>query len=442
MTVTATRGTSEAEKQLSEQFESGRANLPGNDAVAALRAERFQAFAGMGLPTRRIESWHYTDLRTAMRSAFALAAPADAQAIAAAKKALAELPDARNRIVLVDGFYQAALSEIADANVTVRGLAEALVTADRGLVEDMSPAHASGDPALDLNAALMNGGVVVDIRAKTSAEAPVEIVSIASRQVDAAVFSRNLVRAGKDCAVAIVERHISIGQAGLQANNALVIAAEPGSSVSHAFIDDSAGAGLARVNSLIVTIGAQARLSCFALHDGGGFARRQGFVRFAGAHAALELSGLSLVRGKDHIDTTLVVNHDCPDCVSKEFFKQIVDGAGTGVFQGKVRVAPEAQKTDGAMKSQTILLGDDSAMYNKPELEIFADDVACSHGATCGSLDANQLFYAMARGLPRSDAEGLLLEAFGADAIEHVEDENLREELAGRLRAWLGKRTA
>jgi Fe-S cluster assembly protein SufD len=327
--------------------------------------------------------------------------------------------------------------------VIVTALEDALASADAGLVRDLTgDGCGAGDAILDLNAALMAGGVVIDIPAEAKIDAPVEIVSIATRASDAAIFARSLVRAGQGATATIVERHVHSGDAALQANNSLVIRTGDNADVAHVWIAEGQGDQQLHVHSLLATIGEKAHFSSFGLLDTGAFVRRQIFARFDGADASLDLSGLALVRNKDHMDTTLVVEHVPPDCRSSEYFKQIVDGAGTGVFQGRISVAREAQKTDGAMKSQTILVSDDAAMYNKPELEIFADDVACGHGATCGSLDPQQLFYAMARGLPRPQAEALLLEAFGADAIERFAHEQLREELTERLRSWLIGRTA
>ena len=176
------------------------------------------------------------------------------------------------------------------------------------------------------------------------------------------------------------------------------------------------------VSTLVARLGERARLTSFALVTGAGLLRRQGFLRFEGVHAKASLAGVSLLRGRQHADTTLVVHHVAPHCESREFFRHILDGEATGVFQGKVVVAPGAQKTDGVMKSQAILLSEDATMNNKPELEIFADDVVCGHGATCGELDADQVFYVQSRGLPRPEAEALLLEAFAAAAIDRVDE--------------------
>ena len=148
-----------------------------------------------------------------------------------------------------------------------------------------------------------------------------------------------------------------------------------------------------------------------------------------GKGAKIALGGLSLLDGARHADTTLLVDHAAPHGRSREFYKHIVADEATGVYQGKVVVRPGAQKTDGAMKSQAILLSPHAVMNNKPELEIFADDVVCGHGATVGALDPEQMFYLQARGLPKAEAEAMLLEAFGADAIARVEDEDLAELL-------------
>ncbi|HLW92896.1 MAG TPA: SufD family Fe-S cluster assembly protein, partial [Roseiarcus sp.] len=145
--------------------------------------------------------------------------------------------------------------------------------------------------------------------------------------------------------------------------------------------------------------------------------------------------------GKRHADTTLTVNHAAPRGESREFYKHIVADEATGVYQGKVIVEPGAQKTDGGMKSQAILLSPAAIMNNKPELEIFADDVICGHGATVGALDPDQLFYLRARGIPEKEAEAMLLEAFGFEAIERVGDEHLREALRDKARGWLAARS-
>ena len=147
-----------------------------------------------------------------------------------------------------------------------------------------------------------------------------------------------------------------------------------------------------------------------------------------------------MIKGEQHADTTLVVDHAVPACNSRELFRTIIDDEATGVFQGKIIVRPKAQKSDGRMMSAAVLLSEAGTMNNKPELEIFADDVQCAHGATCGALDDDLLFYLMARGLPRSEAEALMVQAFLGEAMELVEHEQLREALNGIAEEWLRAR--
>ncbi len=192
----------------------------------------------------------------------------------------------------------------------------------------------------------------------------------------------------------------------------------------------------------VAKLGAEAVFANFALIAGPRLARRQIDASHASDGAKIALSGLSLIEGAGHADTTLTVRHSAPHGQSREFFRHIVADEGVGVYQGKVIVDQYAQKTDGGMKSQALLLSPTAQMNNKPELEIFADDVVCGHGATVGALDPNQIFYLEARGIPHKEAEAMLLEAFGVEAIERVADAAIGDVLREALATWLKRRTA
>ncbi len=189
------------------------------------------------------------------------------------------------------------------------------------------------------------------------------------------------------------------------------------------------------LSTLTAAIAAHASFSSFNCHWGGGFVRHQPFLRYAGENAFAAVRGVSLLNGRQHADTTLTVDHAVPHGTSRELFRSVIDGEATGTFQGKIIVRQDAQKTDGQMASNALLLSDDATMNNKPELEIFADDVVCAHGATCGALNDDQLFYLMARGLPKAEAEALLIEAFCGEAIDEVKGEAVQDMLrAARCR--------
>jgi len=444
MTGTAIRKKTAAEDALARAFARDSAALAGGAETQKLRKDGFGAFERLGVPTRRNEAWHYSDLRAAIGDGLPFASAPDAQALAAVRKALTPVGAHAIRIVLVDGYYCDELSALpGDGNITVRSLDDALGAPPPGFVHTLAgSAIAQGDAMVALNAAFMRGGVVIDVEPGYVAAAPVEIIFATAPGAPRSIVTRSLIRAGAKSKVSILEHYLPLCSGTVHSNEALVVRVGDGARIDHAALFERAGNNQVAVRSLLTQLRDDAQFASHALVEGGGFLRQQIFALFEARNALLSLCGASLLRGSDHADTTLVADHAQPDNTSREFFKHIVDGQGTGVFQGKVIVAPDAQKTDGVMKSQTILLGERSAMYNKPELEIFADDVTCGHGATVGALDANQLFYAMSRGLPRAEAEGLLLEGFAAEAFEGMADDALRQVLTDRIRHWLAQRSA
>ncbi len=422
MTVHALQTRTAAETALAEQFaaEPGGAASPDREAA-------FRLFAARGLPTRRDEAWHYTDLRSLYAIAAPLAPAPDAGAISAAREILAGRALAGAvTFALVDGRYAPELSDAPPAGVTVSPVAGA-----------DGPPGPEGDAVLALNGALAQGGCVVRIAAGAQPAARIAIVHLRSAGAAASVHTRVGINLGAGARARVVERFLG-ARAGDQRDTATFIELGEGARLDHVgIIEDSAGLHL---ESQVARLGEAAELAAFALVAGGALVRRQIFATLAGRRASLALAGLSLLDGRRHADTTLVVDHAAPLGQSREFYKHIVADEATGIYQGKVVVRPGAQKTDGGMKSQAILLSPTAIMNNKPELEIFADDVVCGHGATVGALDPEQLFYLGARGLPAAEAEAMLLEAFGADAIARVADEECAEALREIMRGWLAAR--
>jgi len=419
MTAAPAIARTAAELGLAEQFRAA----PGAAASPA-RAAAFRRFESAGLPTRRVESWHYTDLRAALAKAAPPAAPPDEAAIAAARGRLAKLPRlAQTRLVLVNGVFIAALSDRPPAGVA---LAQ----------PPALPAIFPDDPMLALNLALAQGGVAATVAAGAKPPA-IEIVHCFAGEGPRAVYSRLAIDVGADASAAFVERFVGAGPETQRHASASIDVAAGGALTHVAAIEDEPGL---HVESEVVRLSERAALDAFGFVAGGALVRRQIFARLVGKEARIGLAGLGLLDGSRHADTTLEVVHAAPHGVSREFYRHIVADVATGVFQGKVIVQPGAQKTDGAMKSQAILLSPEAAMNAKPELEIFADDVVCGHGATIGALDPEQLFYLQARGLPQAEAEAMLLEAFGAEAIGRVADADLAEALLTLTRDWLARR--
>lgn len=427
-----------AEQQLVEQFANVKAELPGAPSVRRLREAAFAGFEAKGLPNRRLESWRYTDLRGLLREAKPLARPAADSAAARARLAELNLPGVR--LVLVDGNFAPALSTLAElpAGIVIQPLTEALVSARSDLPRILTgPVVAEGDAGLMLNTALMRDGVFIEIADGVDLAEPIAIVSLSSGEAEAAFFHRSVVLVGAHAKATIVEISESLGMKAAQINGALIFETGDGSEVQHLRLVTRQAEQSVQVLSLLATVGAQAKFDSFALACDAATLRQQHFVRYAGEHSEIGLRGVNLIDGTEHTDVTLVMDHAVPHGTSRELFKTIIGGEGTGVFQGKVIVRQYAQKTDGGMKSNTLLLNDGATMFNKPELEIFADDVVCGHGATVAQMDADQLFYLMARGLPRQQAEALVLQAFAGEAVEFVQDETLRELVMAEIERWL-----
>lgn len=430
-----------AEQALSAQFSAAKAELPGALPVRKLREDAFAGFEAKGLPHRRLESWRYTDLRGLLREAKPLAAKAVVTPAIEAR--LAELAVEGVRLVLIDGTFSADLSTL-DAlpdGVAIQSLAEALVSGRDDLARLLAgPDVAQSDTGLMLNTALMRDGVFIEIAEGTEVSQPIAIVSLASGEDERAIFHRSVVVAGKGVKATIVEIGESVGPEASQINGAIVFQTGDDSDVQHLRMITKHVPATVQVLSLLATIGANAKFESVALVCDAATLRQQYFVEYAGEHSEIGLRGVNLLGGTEHSDVTLVMDHAVPHGTSRELFKTIIGGEATGVFQGKVIVRKYAQKTDGGMKSNTLLLNDGATMFNKPELEIFADDVVCGHGATVAQMDGEQLFYLMARGLPRPQAEALVLQAFAGEAVEFVQDEALRALVMGRIEAWLGKR--
>jgi Fe-S cluster assembly protein SufD len=211
-------------------------------------------------------------------------------------------------------------------------------------------------------------------------------------------------------------------------------------SVRHVRLNAEGSHALA-LSTLTAKLGAHVSFDTLNVVTGSAVSRHQVFLTCAGEHSNVNINGATMLKARQHADTTLLVDHAVPHCNSRELFKTGIDGDATGVFQGKIIVPHHAQKTDGRMMSAALLLEEGGSMNNKPELEIFADDVQCAHGATCGQLDEDLLFYLMARGLPKKEAESLLVQAFLGEALEFVENEAAREALVGTVEGWLRARS-
>ncbi len=435
-----------AEQAFTENFEAVAGKLPGGAAVDEVRRQAIGVFAAAGLPHRRIEEWKYTDLRSLLKQALAPAVrdetPVKSAAVKAALGPLAAI-DA-HAAVFVNGSYRADLSRIeGSADFELRPLGEALAKAPHKVGESLARLGREPDAVLALNTAFMTDGAVVRIRDGVVLYKPLLLISARTGRESAAVTTRHVVSVGRDARASIVEVSVALGGAGsdAQANAATEIVVGDGAVVTHAKVTLD-GAQATHLSSWIASLGAKSHYRGFQLTANTGLARNQIFLTFGGEGAKLDLSGVFLGRGTDHIDTTLVVDHAVPHCESRELFKGVLADRARGVFQGKIVVRPDAQKTDGKQMAQVLMLSPDAEFDSKPELEIFADDVVCGHGSTAAEIDSDLVFYCRSRGIPEADAKALLIQSFVGEAVEQVQDEAVREALRAIAQGWLEAKAA
>lgn len=423
-------------RAVSDLFASAESRLPGSPSVIATRREAFETYERLGLPHRRIEEWKYTDLRALVGEVLPLAAAPDAAALKRAADAVkAHAIAGARKLVLVDGVFVADLSDVKAlaAEADFKTLRETLEK-EAGLLKT-----ASTDAVIALNAAMATDGVVLSIADGAQLSAPIQIIHIATA-ASASAFTRSQVAIGKGARATIVESFVAAGAQAYQVNDAVLLTVGDDTDVAHIRLMDDAPDAL-NVTSHFVTVGANVKLNFFNMTTGAAVSRLQGFITLAGEGSELSANGVNLLQKTEHGDTTLVVDHAVPNCVSREVFRAVIDDRAHSVFQGRIIVRPDAQKTDGKMMTRALLLSDEAEADNKPELEIFADDVSCGHGATAGALDESLLFYLKARGLPEKQAQALLIQAFVGEAIEQIADDVLREHVIGIAERWLERRS-
>lgn len=421
-----------AEQGLAADFAARARDLPGSAAIGRLREEAMAAFERSGLPHRRIEAWKYTDLRAAVK-AFAPIATTDDVEVSTAEldAALGRLAtiDA-DRMVFVNGRHRPNLST-AKPQVHLFTLGEVLQTG--GSLAGLSDSEAM----VALNGALASDGAVIDIHDGTTLAKPILIVMVAAGPMAQLNSLRHVIKLGAGATATVIEAHVVLaGAQASQSNAVLEVAVADAASLTHIMVSLE-GSAATRIETVVATLGAGANLKSFQLTVGCGLARNQTFARFAGEKGKLDISGLMLGRGREHIDTTLVIDHAVPGCESRELFKAVLDDAARAVFQGKVIVRPNAQKTDGKQMAKALMLSEACEFDSKPELEIYADDVVCGHGATVAEIDPGMMFYLRSRGIPKDEARAMLIESFAGEALEKIEDAAIRDVLSEIVRNWL-----
>lgn len=424
MTVSVTDGAA----GFLARYEGLKDLLPGarRPWLNTLRADAAAHFATSGLPTRRVEAWKYTDLAPIAQASFA----EPLTAVDSAVKLAPALAGAR--AVFVDGRFRADLSTLAGLGFSLRSLALHLGETEGRLGALARPAT---EPFAALNTMLFEDGLLVDVPDGVDGGV-LELQSVATPSERPFAFHpRHLIRLGRGAKLAILERAQASGAARYLHNPIFEIEIAEGASLTHGRIQQEA-AGAFHLSTIYATVAAGGTYDNFTVAAGALLARNEIHAALIGPGATCHMNGAQLVGDGQTADTTTSLDHAAPGCASRQTYKTVLTGRSRGVFQGKILVRRPAQKTDGYQMNQALLLSDDAEMDSKPQLEIYADDVKCSHGATVGALDPDQLFYLRARGIPAMRARAILVEAFLHEAVETVSNETLRAALLQAVDGW------
>lgn len=403
--------------------------------VRALRETGAESFARTGLPTPAWEGWQYTNLRALKAGDFHY--HAEPVKFDAAKIPAPLLPDA-HRVVLVNGQFQKNLSALPP-HVTVMSLMEAAEQKLPGLEEHVVRVGELGTmPLTALNAAYLRDGFVLSVAEGREIEQPVEVLFFNAGK-NAAIYPRALYSLGRNSALTLLERHA--GEGAYLANACITVALVADSRLKHyRFMEESQEAF--HFSQTTVRQQKSSSFEGFSIATGGHLARQEYRLLLIDAAISSNIGGAYLMTGRQNHDFTILADHFEPGGKSAQHFKGVLDAQARTVFQGKIHVRRSAQKTDGYQSHHALLLSAEAEASAKPELEIYADDVRCSHGATAGQLDAGALFYMRSRGIPEAEARALLVESFLAGALEQISFAPVRALCHERISAWLAGRRA
>ena len=427
-----------------DAFEAVRRTAPAPDAVTDLRRRAFERFTALGVPTTRLEAWRFTNVAPIANTAFTLAEPAERE-VAKADAAPHALPGVGAGLTFINGRYVAPASDVSalPAGVEVLSLADVLAS-DAGDTRAAVEAHVASGAGIEnegftaLNTALLHDGAVVRVPANTVVEQPIQLLFVTSPPSGGGpvmTHPRVLIVVGENAQVRVVESYGG-GESPYLTNTVTEVIAGPSAVVDHYKLVRESLAGY-HIGSMHVRLGRAANFSSHAVTLGGAIVRNDAQALLDGEGVVCTLNGLYLANGRRLVDNHTTIRHAKPHCSSHELYKGILDGQARAVFNGKIIVAIDAQKTDAKQTNKALLLSEDAQINTKPELEIFADDVKCTHGATVGQLDKDALFYLRARGLGLEQARSVLIHAFAADLLNHIAIAPIREQLEDLLLAQL-----
>ena len=401
-----------------------------NSDVHEIRSKAFQNFEKLGFPSKKIEAWKYTSLNAVLREDYCLFPN---------KKKTVTLPQVKDhfihdidtyKVVFVDGKYSSFLSETTHDNFDVCLMSSALAKPKyKPIIENYFNKVAKQDHLTSLNTAFVKEGAYIHIPRNTEVEKPIQIINFTTGTEDAIMTQpRNLIVVEQNAHVQIIERHQSLTQNAALTNVVTEIFADRYATVDYYKIqNDHTSASL--VDNTFIEQQSESTVAVHTFSFGGKVTRNNLNFYQMGKHINSTLKGITIIEGKQHVDHHPLVHHTAPNCESHQDYKGIFNERAVGVFNGKVVVEKDAQKTNAYQQNNNVLVSDRSTINAKPQLEIFADDVKCSPGCTTGQLDEEALFYMQQRGIPKKEARALLMYAFANTVLESVKIPEVKERI-------------
>jgi Fe-S cluster assembly protein SufD len=404
-----------------------------------LRERGFARFRDVGFPTTRVEDWRFTNVNAIAQTSF-LPAPVSDQGVTSSALEPFRIPGSAGQLVFVNGRFAPRLSRIAGlpSGVEAGSLAEA-IRDNRSAVERHLGRYLNleRDAFCALNTAFLEDGGYVHLERRTVLEAPICLlfVSLPGR-VPAMAHPRTLIVAEDEAQAGIVEDYVSLGSGVFFSNSATELVVGEGAVLSH-YLLEREGQQAFNISTLRSEQARSANVSSHSILLGGGLVRNNVHPVLAGEGSECLINGLFIAAQKQHMDNYMLVEHARPHCSSRQFYNGILDGHSHGVFHGRIIVHKDAQKTDAKQTNRNLLLSDDAQIDTKPQLEIYADDVKCTHGATIGQVEENALFYLRSRGIAEDAARRLLLLAFSNECLDRMKCPAVRGYLEGVIQGWL-----
>jgi Fe-S cluster assembly protein SufD len=396
------------------------------------RRKAIEQFAVLGFPTTKNEDWHFTSVAPIAEREFTFVAARTGDVTASDLEAFGFGSEAWHTAVFVNGRFAPELSSLSDLDPSVRvlSLADAWTQAPEltkliGTILSEPERHTF----TQLNTAFMPDGAVVHVPKETVVRRPIHLLFVTDAHAAKTVmYPRNLILVGRAARATVLESYVALSDASYFTNGVTEVSVGDGATLEHYKVQRE-GRRAYHVGTIEATQARDSHYISFSFATGGSLTRTNIYTKLAGEGCGSTLNGLYMLDGEQHCDHQTKIEHVAPNCFSREVYKGVLDGRSHGVFNGKVYVHPEAQKTDGKQTNNTLLLSKEAQVDTKPQLEIFADDVKCTHGATVGRLDEMALFYMKSRGVDAETARRLLIYAFAADVLETIEQLETRETL-------------